>query len=64
MKTIRVFDIEWETDGEEVHWLPTELGLTLPEDEATTSHVLEWLSDTFGWLILNLKIEECINDNV
>ena len=58
MKTIRVFDIEWETDGEDVPELPTELTMTLTENESTLYQLLSKLSDEFGWLILNLKVEE------
>lgn len=57
MKTIRIFDIDWETDGEVVIGLPSELKVTLPEEDANASHILEYLSDTFGWLINDMKFE-------
>lgn len=43
---IRIFNIQWETDGEKVD-LPTEIE---SEVEAIDEDAIsEWLSDTYGW---------------
>ena len=31
---VRFFNIEWNTDGEELNYLPTDLVLDIPEDES------------------------------
>ena len=56
MKTVRIFDIEWETDGESPP-LPSELKISLPNEDANTEHLLSFISDTFGWLVLDMKWE-------
>lgn len=57
MKTVRIFDIDWETDGESIIGLPSELKVPLPEEYINTSQILEYLSDTFGWLVNDMKWE-------
>ena len=61
MKTVRIFDIDWKTDGEIIIGLPFELKVLLPEEYANANQILEYLSDTFGWLVNDMKFEECIN---
>jgi hypothetical protein len=52
-KRVNISDIKWDTDGEEVNLLPTELTLTITEDyedEDELADVLsDWLSSTFGF---------------
>ena len=53
-QTVRIYEIQWETDGESPR-LPTELKLTLPKELASTEYLLEYLSDTFGWLVSSMQ---------
>ena len=62
MKTVRIFDIDWETDGEDVIGLPFELKVPLPEKYVDVNHILDYLSDTFGWLVNDMKFEECTDE--
>ena len=56
MTTVRIFDIKWETDGESPA-LPSELKITIANKDANTPYLLSFLSDTFGWLVLDMKWE-------
>ena len=56
MKTVRVFDIEWETDGESPV-LPSEVVLVLAAEDVTSEALLDRLSDSYSWLILDMKWE-------
>lgn len=55
---LKVVNIDWDTDGEEVE-LPSEViidtqaeGIENPEME-----VADWLSDRFGWCVNSFSIE-------
>ena len=55
MKVTRVYDIIWETDGEEID-LPTEVELPRDfgdDDDAIT----DYLSDEYGWLVISYERE-------
>ena len=55
MKVTRVYDITWETDGEEID-LPTEVELPRDfgdDDDAIT----DYLSDEYGWLVISYERE-------
>lgn len=55
MKVTRVYDIVWETDGEDVN-LPTEVELPRDfgdDDDAITNY----LSDEYGWLVISYERE-------
>lgn len=56
MKKVRVFDIEWETDGESPD-LPSEVIVISPEEDVHTGGLLSYLSDSYGWLVLDMKWE-------
>ena len=60
MKTYRVYDIEWETDGKSVPGLPREVVVDLddlPDDEAEDAAVNR-VSDDHGWLIADCRVEQ------
>lgn len=62
MKTYRVYDIQWDTDGKRVTGLPKEAVVEiddsdLDEDEAESA-VVDRVSDDHGWLIADCKIEQ------
>ena len=56
---IHVYDIDWDTDGEYIEDLPTELHfeLELDEDFEWDEQVLDYLSDTYGWCICGCNID-------
>lgn len=66
MEKIRIFDIEWDTDGEDVN-LPTEVIIDdLPEDEMKELiNNIGWfdddlaneLSDRYGWCVYTFNAE-------
>lgn len=49
---MKVTDIIWETDGEEVD-LPTEVEV---EDGMDDDAIADYLSDTYGWLVIAFSI--------
>ena len=51
---IKLINIEWETDGNEVD-LPTEV---IIEDYDKDKSYADILSDEFGWLVKSVAIEE------
>lgn len=54
-KVTRVYDVIWETDGEEID-LPTEVELPRDfgdDDDAIT----DFLSDEYGWLVISYERE-------
>ena len=67
MAKIRVYDIEWDTDGEHVEGLPTEVIIDdLPEDEMRElidnigyydDDLANELSDRYGWCIWTFKAD-------
>ena len=52
--TVHVYDIEWDTDGEDVD-LPTSLDMKIRED--MLDNIAEILSDKYFWCIKSLKTE-------
>lgn len=53
-----VSDIIWETDGEEVD-LPTEVEV---EDGLSDDEITDYLSDTYGWLVIGFALPMDDND--
>lgn len=47
-----VSSIKWETDGYEVS-LPTEVEV---EDEMSDDEIADFLSDTYGWLVISFSL--------
>lgn len=55
-RTLRVYGIEWDTDGEEVAGLPTELVFETAEDYPTIAENLaDWLSNKYGFCVNAVK---------
>ena len=55
-RTVRVYGIEWDTDGEEVAGLPTEGVFETAEDYPTIAENLaDWLSDKYGFCVNAVK---------
>ena len=57
MKTYRAFNIDWETDGEDVK-LPSELTFELDNDQDPSIEGANALSDKTGWLVNSFQFEE------
>lgn len=60
MTTYRVYDIKWETDGEDVD-LPSEMSLEVEDgldSEEVEEIISDWLSDETGFLHDGYRYEE------
>lgn len=51
---MKIYDIEWETDGEIVD-LPDEVEVPNDLDD---NEIAEYLSDTYGWLVNSFCCDE------
>ena len=49
---MKVSDIIWETDGEEID-LPTEVEV---DDNMSDDEITDYLSDTYGWLVISFAL--------
>lgn len=57
-RTVRVYAIEWDTDGEKVEGLPSEGVFETTEDYATIyERLADWLSDRYGYCVNSVKFE-------
>ena len=52
---MKIKNITWETDGEEVE-LPTEVDLPNGIDQDDDDAINDYLSDTYGWLVIDWRI--------
>ena len=50
---MKVTNIKWETDGEEVD-LPTEV--EVGDDLLSDDEIADYLSDTYGWLVIGFAL--------
>lgn len=57
MKKYQAFDINWETDGEQVN-LPSSARFELDDDADPTLEGADALSDQYGWLINDFSFKE------
>ncbi len=60
MTTYRVYDIQWETDGEPGKGLPSEVTVVVDEvgsEDEKHEAAVNLVSDQHGWLIADCKIE-------
>ena len=57
MKTYRAYNIDWETDGENVD-LPHEIIIELENDQDPSLEGADALSDQTGWLVNSFQFEE------
>ena len=50
---MKVVNIAWDTDGEDIDTLPTEVEIPeMPEDE-----IADYLSDNFGFCVFSFSLE-------
>ena len=55
-RTVRVYGIEWDTDGEKVEGLPAEVVFETAEDYPTIAENLaDCLSDKYGFCVNDVK---------
>ena len=57
MKRYRLFDIDWDTDGEDVD-LPSEVIVEIDDDQDIVYDGADALSDQYGWCVNSFEIEE------
>jgi len=57
MKTYRAYDIEWDTDGEDVT-LPSEVTFELDDDQDPSVDGANAISDKIGWCLFNFNFDE------
>ena len=61
MKQYRVYDIDWDTDGEIIEALPTETTVELEDDEDEIDLCgADLLSDKYGWCVNSFSFEEIV----
>ncbi len=58
MKKIIVTNIEWDTDGEYIPELPTEVSMNkwTDDEEEILDCVADMLSDVYGWCVSSFEI--------
>jgi hypothetical protein len=56
IKNMKIKNITWETDGEEVD-LPTEVDLPNDIEPDDDDAINNYLSDTYGWLVIDWYVE-------
>ena len=50
MKKVRLFNIDWDTDGETVS-LPTDVTVEVDEDFDAEEEAADLLTDKYGWCV-------------
>ena len=63
-KEMRIYNIVWDTDGEDVNELnlPDEVFLEVKEDNE--EYIADMLSDIYGWCIYSFETEEDLPEKV
>jgi hypothetical protein len=56
IKNMKIKNITWETDGEEVD-LPAEVDLPNDIEPDDDDAINNYLSDTYGWLVIDWYVE-------
>jgi hypothetical protein len=57
MKNIKVTNIVWDTDGEDVD-LPTSLEIKVPKNLDVENELSDLITQKYGWLISSLNYRE------
>jgi hypothetical protein len=55
---LNITEISWETDGETVDDLPTEVTIDWTWKDWDDEEICDWLSDEYGWLVNGFCVEE------
>ena len=57
MRTVNFYNIDWDTDGEEID-LPTDVILTVDEDVEVSLEGADLLSDEYGFCVNSFNFQE------
>ena len=57
MRTVNFYNIDWDTDGEEID-LPTDVILTVDEDVDVSLEGADLLSDEYGFCVNSFTFQE------
>ena len=57
MRTVNFYNIDWDTDGEEID-LPTDVILTVDEDVEVDLEGADLLSDEYGFCVNSFNFQE------
>ena len=57
MRTVNFYNIDWDTDGEEIE-LPTDIILTVDEDFEIDLEGADLLSDEYGFCVNSFSFQE------
>ena len=57
MRTVNFYNIDWDTDGEEID-LPTDIILTVDEDAEISLEGADLLSDEYGFCVNSFNFQE------
>ena len=60
MRTVNFYNIDWDTDGEEIE-LPTDIILTVDEDFEIDLEGADLLSDEYGFCVNSFSFQELCN---
>lgn len=65
MEKIIVTNIKWDTDGEDIPELPTEVTLDkwTNDEEETLDCIADMLSDLYGWCVCSFEISNRKEEN-
>lgn len=65
MEQIIVTNIKWDTDGEDIPELPTEVALDkwTDDEEEILDCIADMLSDLYGWCVYNFEIFDRKEEN-
>ncbi len=55
---LNITEISWDTDGETIDDLPTEVKIEWDWDDWDEEEISDWLSDEYGWLVNGFCVEE------
>ena len=57
MRTVNFYNIDWDTDGEEID-LPTDVVLTVDKDVEVSLEGADLLSDEYGFCVNSFSFQE------
>ena len=57
MRTVNFYNIDWDTDGEEID-LPTDVVLTVDKDVEVSLEGADLLSDEYGFCVNSFNFQE------
>ena len=55
---LNITEIDWDTDGEKIEDLPTEVKVEWDRDDWDEDEISDYLSDEYDWLVNGYCVEE------